>query len=122
MGIAGGKKPVCFGRARIVLNGLKECRRRFVKPVFEEIHLAHMRQGRTELLARAEAKCSFDVLHREIGFTGSYSKDAALIPAPRKAWVEPQCAINQTDHGTDILAEACQHKRRIDEDTRIAPR
>ena len=74
MGIAGGKKPVCFGRARIILNRLKERRRSFVELGLEKVHLAHMRRRRTELLARAEAKCSFDMFHREIKFTGSYSE------------------------------------------------
>src|SRR6266436_5864378 len=41
MGIARGEKAVCRGRARMVLNGQEQLRRRFVKPTLEEIGHAH---------------------------------------------------------------------------------
>ena len=45
------------------------------------------------------------MLNREIVLTGPNPEKAAQIPAAREARVERERAVDQPDHGADILAE-----------------
>src|SRR5713101_4623105 len=56
---------------------------------------------------------------REIGLAGKYSKKADHIPVAGEARVERQGAVDQPDHGVDILPELSQHTGGIDEDARV---
>ncbi len=62
------------------------------------------------------------MLDREIVLTGKGPDKTAQKPAAGIAWVERQRALNQPDHGADILAEKGQHQGGVGEDARVVLR
>src|SRR5580700_4709860 len=62
------------------------------------------------------------MLDREIVLTGIYPEHAAQIPAAGVARIERQRAVDQPDHGADILAEIRQSIGGVGEDTRVVLR
>src|SRR5215469_17184758 len=55
------------------------------------------------------------MLYRKIGLVGPKSHRATGVPSSRKAWVECEGAIDQSNHGTDVLTEITEGESRIRE-------
>src|SRR6266478_688775 len=106
----------------MVLDGQEQIRRRFIKPVFEEIGRTHRGQGLTHTLARAQTQRGLEMLDREIVLTGEYSEKATQIPASGKARVERECTIDQPRHSAYILAQLGPHEGGVGEDARVVLR
>src|ERR1700730_7985111 len=59
------------------------------------------------------------MLDRLIGLAGPKPETAAQVPAAGEAWVERERAVDQPDHGADVLAEKRQHEGGVGEDARV---
>jgi hypothetical protein len=59
------------------------------------------------------------MLDRHVGLTGPKPEGAAGLPAAGEIWVERQGAIDQRDHGADVLAEIGQSDGGIRQDAGI---
>src|SRR6266851_9235408 len=76
----------------------------------------------THALAGAQWQRGLDMLDREIGLAVPDPQKAADRPAAGGARVERERAVDQPDHGTDVLAESRQHLGGIGEDARVVLR
>src|SRR5215831_10281439 len=72
------------------------------------------------MLAGAQPQRGLDMLNREIMLTGKYPEKAAHKPAAGVARVQRKRAVDQSDHGADILAEYSQYVGGVGEDARVA--
>src|SRR5215469_2899358 len=59
------------------------------------------------------------MLDGEIVFTGECSKNTAEKPAAGVARIEYECAVHQSDHGADVLAELSEQVGSIGEHARV---
>src|ERR1700736_793287 len=59
------------------------------------------------------------MLDCEISLAGPEPETAAQIPAAGEARVERERAVDQPEHGADVLAELCQHPGGGSEDARV---
>ena len=73
-----------------------------------EMRGAYYKERRAAAGTRTEAQRGLDVLDRNVGLARPLPEDAAEVPAAGVVRVERQCAINQCDHGADVLAEIRQ--------------
>src|SRR5215472_18081307 len=51
--------------------------------------------------------------NRAIVLTGKDPQETTQRPASGEAWVHRKRAVDQADHGADVLAEASQHERGV---------
>jgi len=74
---------------------------------------AYCRERSVDADAGAEPQRGFGVLDREVGLARPKPAHRALGPAAREARVERYGMIDQSRHGTDVLAEIGQSDGRI---------
>src|SRR5215831_9876821 len=77
---------------------------------------------RTEPFVRAEAQRGLDMRDRQIRLAGPQTKETADIPSAGGARVERKGALDDRDHGVDVLAELRQHKGGIGENRGVIAR
>src|SRR6516225_11239470 len=122
MGIAARQRAVWRGVCGAFVDRYKKLGDRCIELPLEHMRGADHRQMRTEPLARAEAQRVLDMRDRQVGLAGPQTKETADIPSAGGARVEREGALDQRDHGADILAELRQHKGGIGENRGVIAR
>ena len=121
MRVAGGENAVRMRMARILSDGEDQFRDRFIEAPAEEVRGADDTERRADLGARTEAQRSLCMLNCdiELGRVRSVSEIAADLPASRETGVEPQGAVDQRQHGADVLAEEGERNRGVHQHSRV---
>src|SRR6516164_1849368 len=103
MGIARGEKTMGLREVRIVLDRQKQLRQGLVEAPGEKERDADCTENLAKPAARAEAQRTLEALDSKVWLTSNIPENAADIPAPGKARVERERAVDQRDHGTHIF-------------------